>query len=73
MLELIILGMASVLVSFGLLIPLSFRRVVTANEVHIVQASRKTISYGIDTQKGNCYYEFPAWIPFIGVNKMVSQ
>jgi flotillin len=34
--------------------------------VHIVQRGEKTVSYGIG--KGtNVYYEFPSWIPKIGV------
>lgn len=48
---------------------LSLRRVVPTNEVHIVQTSKRTISYGKDTtdNAGNTYYEWPSWIPFIGI------
>ena len=45
---------------------LSLRRIVPTNVVHIVQRGDKTVSYGIG--KGtNVYYEFPAWIPKLGV------
>lgn len=52
---------------------LSLRRVVATNEVHIVQSSKKTTSYGKDTadNAGNTYYEWPSWIPVIGVQKIV--
>jgi flotillin len=49
----------------------SLRRVVSTNEVHIVQSSKLTTSYGKDTSNGNTYYEWPAWIPVIGVTKIV--
>ncbi len=44
----------------------SLRRIVPTNVVHIVQRGDKTVSYGIG--KGtNIYYEFPKWLPKIGV------
>lgn len=46
---------------------ISLRRVVSTNEVHIIQSSRKTVSYGKDQEAGNTYYEWPAWIPLIGI------
>jgi flotillin len=49
-----------------------FRRVVSTNEVHIVQSSKSTTSYGKDTGNGNTYYEWPSWIPLIGITKIVS-
>ncbi len=51
---------------------LSLRRVVTTNEVHIVQSSKLTTSYGKDTNNGNTYYEWPSWLPVIGVTKIVG-
>lgn len=52
-------------------VAMSFRRVVSTNEVHIVQSSKATVSYGKDTGKGNTYYEWPSWIPVLGINKVV--
>jgi flotillin len=46
---------------------ISLRRVVSTNEVHIIQSSHKTVSYGKDQEAGNTYYEWPAWIPIIGI------
>lgn len=46
---------------------LSLRRVVAANEVHIVQSRNSKLSYGNDTNVGNVYYAWPSWIPVIGV------
>lgn len=47
----------------------TLRRVVPTNMVHILQYSRKTISYGKGQAGGNVYYEFPAWIPVFGITK----
>lgn len=54
-----------------LFVALNYRRVVSTNEVHIVQSSKKTTSYGKDTNNGNSYYEWPSWLPFIGITKVV--
>lgn len=50
---------------------LSLRRVVSTNEVHIVQTAKHTTSYGKDTAQGNTYYEWPSWLPVFGVTKIV--
>lgn len=50
---------------------LALRRVVATNEMHIVQSSKHTRSYGKDTEHGNTYYEWPSWIPALGVSKIV--
>lgn len=55
----------------GLLIALFLRRVVPTNEVHIVQSGKSTVSYGKDHDSGNTYYEWPSWIPKIGIVKIV--
>lgn len=49
---------------------ISFRRIVSTNEVHIVQSSCATTSYGKDTKNGNVYYEWPAWLPLLGITKV---
>lgn len=64
----LILGVMGVILTF---IAISYRRVVHTNEVHIVQSSKKTTSYGKDTEAGNTYYEWPSWIPILGINKVV--
>lgn len=46
---------------------LGLRRVVSTNEVHIIQSSKQTVSFGKDQESGNTYYEWPAWIPVIGI------
>lgn len=49
---------------------LSLRRVVSTNQVHIIQKGKKTISYGKDhSDNGNVYYEWPVWLPLFGVTK----
>ena len=45
---------------------LSLRRIVPTNVVHIVQRGDKTVSYGVG-KGSNVYYEFPKWLPKIGV------
>ncbi len=48
----------------------SLRRVVPVNEVHIVQSRKTTISYGKGFES-NTYYEWPSWIPLIGLTKIM--
>lgn len=45
----------------------NLRRVVNTNEVHIVQSSKETVSYGKGETAGNTYYEFPSWLPVWGI------
>ena len=45
----------------------NLRRVVSTNEVHIIQSASKTVSFGKDQVDGNTYYEWPSWIPVIGI------
>ena len=67
-----ILGaIAIIVIVTAIMIPLLFRRVVETNEVHIVQTANKTTSYGKDTMNGNSYYQFPSWVPVVGVTKIV--
>ena len=61
------IALAVLLVVGVMFTALSWRRVVPTNMVHIVQSSKKTVSYGASQTAGNTYYEFPSWIPVIGV------
>lgn len=63
----VIVGVLSVLTLLTAIWIISLRRVVSTNEVHIIQSSRTTVSYGKDQTAGNTYYEWPAWIPVIGI------
>jgi flotillin len=54
-----------------LLTALFLRRVVPTNEVHIIQSGKATVSYGKDHDSGNTYYEWPAWLPKIGIVKII--
>jgi len=67
-------GIGTLIVGFLFLIgftAMMLRRVVSTNEVHIVQSAKKTISYGKDTGNGNTYYEWPSWFPVVGITKIV--
>lgn len=66
-----IIAIALLLIAGIATVCILYRRVVTTNEVHIVQSSKKTMSYGKDTGNGNIYYELPRWVPFFGVTKIV--
>lgn len=57
----------AVVVGVTFLAAMIFRRVVPTNMVHIVQSSKKTVSYGRGKDAGNTYYEIPASIPVFGV------
>jgi len=59
------------IIGFALFLALIFRRVVETNEVHIVQSTKATKSYGKDTPNGNTYYEWPHWFPIIGITRIV--
>lgn len=64
----IFMAVMGVLVLVGLVAwIISLRRVVSTNEVHIIQSSTKTVSFGKDQEAGNTYYEWPSWIPRIGI------
>lgn len=60
-----------VFIGLLLLVALLLRRVVPTNEVHIVQSGKSTVSYGKDHDSGNTYYEWPSWIPVIGIVKII--
>lgn len=64
-------GLLALLLVVGALVAISLRRVVSTNEVHIVQSAKKTTSYGKDTENGNTYYEWPSSLPVLGVTKIV--
>lgn len=59
----------AVLIAITVVTAVFLRRVVPTNEVHIVQSARSTTSYGNGTENGNTYYDWPSWIPLIGITK----
>jgi flotillin len=68
MLTYLIIGAAVLaLASVALFLAFIWRRVVPTNMVHIVQSSKKTISYGRGRDAGNSYYAIPSFIPIFGV------
>lgn len=60
----IILGAAFII----LLAAIYFRRIVPTNMVHIVQSAKRTTAYGKDKPSGNSYFEWPSYLPIIGVS-----
>lgn len=64
---LILSGVAALIIVWLVLWVIFLRRVVSTNEVHIVQAAKQSRSYGTGLQYGNTYYQFPMWIPVLGV------
>lgn len=68
MLMYLIIGAASLTVAvLALFLAFIWRRVVPTNMVHIVQSSKKTVSYGRGRDAGNTYYAVPSFIPIFGV------
>lgn len=59
-------GVPALLVFSLIIYILKLRRIVPTNVVHIVQRGSDTISYGVG-KTSNVYYEFPSWLPKIGV------
>ncbi|MCL2737472.1 MAG: SPFH domain-containing protein [Alphaproteobacteria bacterium] len=70
--EIIRLGVAVGLPSLTAIITagkiLSWRTIVPVDKMHIVQTRKKTTSYGKESSHGNVYYEWPKWIPVLGVD-----
>jgi flotillin len=60
-------GFLAVVGFFLSLYIIRLRRVVPTNEVHIVQTRGSTKSYGKDMGNGNVYYEWPSFLPILGV------
>lgn len=72
--NLIMLGVLGVVALIATLLTIwivSLRRVVNTNEVHIVQSAKRTVSYGKDQEAGNTYYQWPSWLPRIGITVIV--
>ncbi len=57
--------------SLFIIISILLRVVVPTNMVHTVQSRRKTTSYGAGQKAGNVYYNWPSWVPFIGVSRII--
>jgi len=70
--ELIRIGVAAGIPSLVAIVTavkvLSWRTIVPVDKVHIVQTRKKTTSYGKESDHGNVYYEWPKWIPVLGVD-----
>jgi flotillin len=62
----LIYGIPSIVLIAIIVYLLKLRRIVPTNVVHIVQRGEKTVSYGIG-KGSNVYYEFPKWMPKIGI------
>ena len=62
-------GALGIFVVFLVLYVLGLRRIVRPDQVHVVQRNNTSDVYGSSARdnKGNTYYEFPEWIPRLGV------
>lgn len=63
----LIAAAGAVVLVLTLFVALLFRRVVPTNIVQIVQRRAETTSYGTNQGAGNVYYQWPSWLPAIGV------
>lgn len=61
-----LIGIIGLTIYFAAII-LFLRRVVPTNMVHIVQSRNASTPYGRGKPAGNTYYEWPSWIPIVGV------
>lgn len=64
-------GVAALLAAVLIFWILNLRVVVPANEVHTLQRSKSQTSYGKDQSGGNTYYNWPTWIPFLGLTRIM--
>ncbi len=69
--NLLYIALPTLITVLVIIIPLIFRRIVDTNEVHIIQSANKTKSYGKSTANGNVYYEWPTWVPKVGISKII--
>ena len=69
-LQLVTYGVPAIIGVIILIYILSLRRIVPTNVVHIVQRGNQTVSYGTN-KESNVYYEWPAWLPKLGVTVRV--
>jgi flotillin len=63
----LVVVLVAALVAGSTLAAIFLRRVVPTNEVHIVQSAGATTSYGKDSNNGNTYWAWPAWVPVFGI------
>ncbi len=66
-LPVLVYGIPSIVLIFIIRYVFLLRRIVPTNMVHIIQRGKTTVSYGKAHEAGNVYYEFPKWLPIIGV------
>jgi flotillin len=66
----LVYGLPAIFLAIVLIYVLSLRRIVPTNVVHIVQRGNQTVSYGTN-KESNVYYEWPAWLPKLGVSVRV--
>lgn len=59
--------LVGVVIGILIMVSIAFRKVTPTNEVHVVQNRKATQPFGRGCSKGNVYYKWPAWVPFIGV------
>lgn len=64
-------AVAALLVAVIVFWVLNLRVVVPANEVHTLQRSKSQVSYGKDQDGGNTYYNWPTWIPILGLTRVI--
>lgn len=60
-----------VIVLVYLFLSMLFRTVVATNEVHTIQRRSMTLSYGKDSENGNVYINWPAWLPIIWIERII--
>jgi len=63
-----ILSAIAGIILFGVILSIALRRVVPTNMVNIVQSKKKTTSYGSGLKAGNVYWQWPRWVPIVGVS-----
>lgn len=71
LLFLIPIAVVTIVITILALWAVALRRVVPANEVHIVQRKGATVSYGKGAEGGNIYYSWPSWLPVLGLTHVV--
>lgn len=66
-----LLTIIGALIALFVVISILLRVVVPTNMVHTVQSRRRTTSYGAGQKAGNVYYNWPSWVPLIGITRII--
>lgn len=61
----------AILVLLWLIVNALYRVAVPTNQTHVVQSKDSTKSYGKNQEHGSVYFNWPSWLPAIGITRTI--